>query len=116
MHSELAMSSPLEPVVLARAPWRDRWLRQAVFARLSKLEHGCVTVTDAEGAHDFGQVSPKCPLRATVVILMILTLTGDWPCAAASGSAKAIWRVNGLAPIYQPCADFRAESGCATGA
>lgn len=69
MHSESAMSSLMElPTAPARMPWHDRWLRQAVFARLGKLQHGCVMVTDAEGTHPFGQVSPEFPLSATVVI------------------------------------------------
>jgi len=69
MSSESALSSPVAlPAASEQMPWRDRWLRQAVFTRLSKLKHGCVTVIDSEGARDFGQVSPQFPFRATVVI------------------------------------------------
>lgn len=69
MHSESALSSLMElPTAPARMPWRDRWLRQAVFAQLGKLQHGCVTVMDAEGEHPFGQTSPEFPLCATVMI------------------------------------------------
>jgi cyclopropane-fatty-acyl-phospholipid synthase len=69
MHPESVMSSPLELSTNSiRPPWNERWLRRAVFQRLSKLEHGCVTVVDADGAREFGQVSVDCPLCATVTI------------------------------------------------
>ncbi len=69
MHPESVMSSSLElPTQPERARWDERWLRRAVFRRLEKLAHGCVTVVDAEGAHEFGRAGADCPLRATVII------------------------------------------------
>jgi cyclopropane-fatty-acyl-phospholipid synthase len=69
MQPESAMSPPLELSTHAtRRPWSARWLRDAVFKQLVKLEHGCVTVIDVDGAHEFGRVSADCPLRATVTI------------------------------------------------
>ena len=67
MSPESVMSSPL--AVSTNEPhWSERWLRRAVFQRLEKLAQGCVTVVDADGPHEFGQVNAACPLRATVVI------------------------------------------------
>ncbi len=97
MHPESVMSSPLElPTQPERARWDERWLRRAVFRRLEKLAHGCVTVVDAEGAHEFGRAGADCPLRATVIIhdfdayrLLALRgsigvgegyMVGDWSC------------------------------------
>ena len=69
MHPESVMSSPLDLSANAtRLPWRERGLRSAVFKRLARLEHGCVTVVDADGVHEFGRASADCPLRATVTI------------------------------------------------
>ena len=70
MHQESVMSSALELAPPSPACLRssDRWLRRAVFQRLEKLEHGCVTVVDAAGAHEFGRATAECPLRATVTI------------------------------------------------
>lgn len=69
MQQESILSSSLDlspaPTPSRRA---DRWLRRAVFQRLQKLMHGCVTIADADGNHAFGQVSAACPLRATVTI------------------------------------------------
>ena len=65
MHPESVMSSPLDLSANAtRLPWRERGLRSAVFKRLARLEHGCVTVVDADGVHEFGRASADCPLRA----------------------------------------------------
>jgi cyclopropane-fatty-acyl-phospholipid synthase len=98
MHPESVMSSALElsPPSSARLRSSDRWLRRAVFQRLERLEHGCVTIMDAAGAHEFGRVSAECPLRATVTIhdpnayrLLALRgsigvgegyMAGDWSC------------------------------------
>ncbi len=97
MHPESVMSSPLElPTQPERPRWDERWLRRAVFRRLEKLAHGCVTVVDAEGAHEFGRAGADCPLRATVIIhdfdayrLLALRgsigvgegyMVGDWSC------------------------------------
>lgn len=69
MHHESVMSSPLElspPQVRPRSS--ERWLRGAVFQRLEKLTHGCVTIVDADGAREFGRASADGPLRATVAI------------------------------------------------
>ncbi len=69
MHPDSVMSSPLELSTRStRLPWNERWLRDAVFKRLARLEHGCVTVADADGVHEFGRASADCPLRATVTI------------------------------------------------
>jgi cyclopropane-fatty-acyl-phospholipid synthase len=67
MSPESVMSSSLG-LSTSEPHWSERWLRRAVFQRLGKLAHGCVTVVDADGAHEFGQVSAEYPLRATVVI------------------------------------------------
>ena len=69
MHPESVMSSPLELSAIPTRPRSsERWLRGAVFRRLEKLAHGCVTVADADGAREFGRTSADCPLRATVTI------------------------------------------------
>lgn len=69
MHQESVMLSPLElPAISTRPRWGERWLRQAVFRRLEKLERGCVVVADADGAREFGRADPDYPLRATVTI------------------------------------------------
>lgn len=97
MHPDSVMSSSLELSANATRPsWNERWLRGAVFQRLARLEHGCVTVVDADGAHEFGRASADCPLRATVTIhdanayrLLALRgsigvgegyMAGDWSC------------------------------------
>ena len=95
MHHESVMSSPLDESA-ASSRWSDRWLRRAVFQRLETLKYGCVTVVDAEGAHEFGRISADCPLRATVTIhqpnayrLLAVRgsigvgegyMAGDWSC------------------------------------
>lgn len=69
MYPESAMSSPLQLSRNALQPrWSERWLRRAVFQRLKRLTQGCVTVADADGVCEFGQISADCPLRATVII------------------------------------------------
>jgi len=70
MHQESVMSSTLElsPPAPARVRSSDRWLRRAVFQRLEKLKHGCVTIVDAAETHEFGRISAECPLHATVTL------------------------------------------------
>lgn len=69
MSPESAMSFPLQLPRNALPPrWSERWLRRAVFQRLKRLTQGCVTVADADGVCEFGQISADCPLRATVII------------------------------------------------
>jgi len=43
-------------------------LRGAMLGRLAGLEHGSITVIDAEGSHTFGCASTASPLRTTVVV------------------------------------------------
>ncbi|MBS1223078.1 MAG: Cyclopropane-fatty-acyl-phospholipid synthase [Proteobacteria bacterium] len=97
MQPESVMSSPLELSANSTPlPWNERWLRGAVFQRLARLEQGCVTVVDVDGAREFGRVSADCSLRATVTIhdpnayrLLALRgsigvgegyMAGDWSC------------------------------------
>ena len=68
MHQESVMSSTLELSPPARVRSSDRWLRRAVFQRLEKLKHGCVTIVDAAETHEFGRISAECPLHATVTL------------------------------------------------
>ncbi len=45
-----------------------RLAREVVFFRLGRLDHGAVTVVDGHKVHRFGQVTPACPLHATITI------------------------------------------------
>lgn len=45
-----------------------RLAREAVFFRLGRLRHGAVTVVENHERHRFGQVTPVCPLHATITI------------------------------------------------
>lgn len=45
-----------------------RLAREAVFFRLGRLRHGAVTVVEGHERHRFGQVTPACPLQATITI------------------------------------------------
>jgi len=61
------VSGPVSPPsrVLAQL---YRLARRAVFARLGSLRHGSVSVVDGHERHTFGQVTPVCPLQATITI------------------------------------------------
>ncbi|MDH5347810.1 MAG: cyclopropane-fatty-acyl-phospholipid synthase family protein [Nitrospira sp.] len=50
------------------APWFYRLARRAVFSRLSKLEFGTVTIVEGHEHFQFGQITARCQLRATVTI------------------------------------------------
>jgi cyclopropane-fatty-acyl-phospholipid synthase len=50
------------------APWFYRLARRAVFSRLSKLEFGCVTIVEGHEHFQFGHITARCQLRATVTI------------------------------------------------
>ncbi len=50
------------------APWFYRLARRAVFSRLSKLEFGTVTIVEGREHFQFGQITARCQLRATVTI------------------------------------------------
>jgi cyclopropane-fatty-acyl-phospholipid synthase len=50
------------------APWFYRLARRAVFSRLSKLELGCVTIVEGHEHFQFGHITARCQLRATVTI------------------------------------------------
>lgn len=45
-----------------------RLARRAIFFRLGSLRHGAVTVVEGRDRHRFGQVTPACPLHATITI------------------------------------------------
>ncbi|NJN71249.1 MAG: class I SAM-dependent methyltransferase, partial [Nitrospira sp.] len=49
-------------------PWFYRLARRAVFSRLSKLEFGSVTIVEGHKHFQFGQITTRCQLRATVTI------------------------------------------------
>jgi cyclopropane-fatty-acyl-phospholipid synthase len=49
-------------------PWLYRLARRAVFSRLSKLEFGTVTIVEGHEHFQFGQITQRCELRATVRI------------------------------------------------
>ncbi|MEQ1792700.1 MAG: cyclopropane-fatty-acyl-phospholipid synthase family protein [Nitrospira sp.] len=61
------VSGPVSPPsrVLAQL---YRLARRAVFDRLGSLRHGSVSVVDGHERHTFGQVTPACPLQATITI------------------------------------------------
>lgn len=50
------------------APWFYRLARRAVFSRLSKLEFGSVTIVEGHEHFQFGHITARCQLRATVTI------------------------------------------------
>lgn len=50
------------------APWLYRLARRAVFSRLSKLEFGSVTIVEGHEHFQFGHITARCQLRATVTI------------------------------------------------
>lgn len=50
------------------APWFYRLARRAVFSRLSKLKFGCVTIVEGHEHFQFGHITARCQLRATVTI------------------------------------------------
>jgi len=50
------------------APWFYRLARRAVFSRLSKLEFGCVTIVEGHEHFQFGHITARCQLRATVTM------------------------------------------------
>ncbi len=50
------------------APWFYRLARRAVFSRLSKLEFGSVTIVEGHEQFQFGHITARCQLRATVTI------------------------------------------------
>jgi cyclopropane-fatty-acyl-phospholipid synthase len=58
-------ASQVPPTV---APWFYRLVRRAAFARLSKLEFGAVTIIEGHEHFQFGQITSRCPLKATVTI------------------------------------------------
>jgi cyclopropane-fatty-acyl-phospholipid synthase len=45
-----------------------RFAQRAVFLRLGSLRHGSVIVVDGRERHSFGQLTPVCPLQATITI------------------------------------------------
>lgn len=51
-----------------RAGYGQRLLRRAVLRRLAGLQHGSITVIDAEGKHTFGAVAAAPALQATIVV------------------------------------------------
>jgi cyclopropane-fatty-acyl-phospholipid synthase len=59
-------SAPQVPPTVAL--WFYRLVRRAAFARLSKLEFGVVTIIEGHERFQFGQVTSRCPLNATVTI------------------------------------------------
>ncbi len=105
MHQESVMSSPLELSANSTRPQRiERWLRHAVFQRLEKLAHGCVTVVDADGVHEFGRASAECPLRATVTIhdpdaYRLLALRGS--IGVGEGYMAGEWSCNDLPSLVR---------------
>lgn len=54
-----------EPV---RTTWLQRTLRGAMLARLSRLQHGILTLKDGDETFRFGRVSERCDLAATIEI------------------------------------------------
>jgi cyclopropane-fatty-acyl-phospholipid synthase len=59
-------SAPQVPPTVA--PWFYRLVRRAAFARLAKLELGALTIIDGHERFQFGQLTSRCPLNATVTI------------------------------------------------
>ena len=59
-------SAPQVPPTVAL--WFYRLVRRAAFARLSKLEFGALAIIEGHERFQFGQVTSRCPLKATVTI------------------------------------------------
>jgi cyclopropane-fatty-acyl-phospholipid synthase len=59
-------SAPQVPPTVAL--WFYRLVRRVAFARLSKLEFGALTIIEGPERFQFGQLTSRCPLNATVTI------------------------------------------------
>ncbi|MBA5867993.1 MAG: methyltransferase domain-containing protein [Nitrospira sp. CR1.3] len=57
----------------ALATWCCRQARRVVFARMTKLEHGEITIHDGSERRTFGRTTATCPLQATVTIYDLRT-------------------------------------------
>jgi cyclopropane-fatty-acyl-phospholipid synthase len=91
------------PAVSARR-FSDRLFRRVALQRLQRLEHGRLTLVDAEGSHDFGQPNAVCPLQVTLHVYHPRAYTrlalrgsigvgegymaGDWQCDDLTGLVR----------------------------
>ena len=48
--------------------WFCRLARRSLWSRLAGIQHGSITIVETGARHEFGRVTSRCPLRATVRI------------------------------------------------
>ncbi|MBI3356140.1 MAG: class I SAM-dependent methyltransferase, partial [Nitrospirae bacterium] len=64
----LERSSGLTEVSSAHATWLNRLIKRAVLSRLTRLQHGMVTIVEGTERQTFGRVTSHCQLQVTVTI------------------------------------------------
>ncbi len=86
------------------APWFYRLVRRAAFARLSKLEFGAVTIIEGRERFQFGQVTSRCPLKATVTIhdpRVYADLTLGGTVGGGNAYRRGLWSCDDLTTLVR---------------
>lgn len=102
--SESLLSPTVPALAVSAGGFSDRLFRRIALQRLQRLEHGRLTVVDAEGSHDFGQPDATCPLHVTLHVYHPRAYTrlalrgsigvgegymaGDWQCDDLTGLVR----------------------------
>ena len=95
-------SAPQVPPTVAL--WFYRLVRRVVFARLSKLESGAVTIIEGHQCFQFGQVTSRCPLKATVTIhdpRVYADLTLGGTVGAGDAYRRGLWSCDDLTTLVR---------------
>jgi cyclopropane-fatty-acyl-phospholipid synthase len=95
-------SAPQVPPTVAL--WFYRLARRAAFARLSKLEFGAVTIIEGHERFQFGQVTFRCPLNATVTIhdpRVYADLTLGGTVGAGDAYRRGLWSCDDLTTLVR---------------